>query len=342
MPIYIADTFEPASGNNTFPVVSDVNVKNGYKVVADIASRDAIDPRLITAGAVVGVLDSNGSGLFAEYRFLGGDPTDDTTWILINKVPSILWKLDGSGDATTWAEVVALIAMYPVAPPGIIVIDNPGNYPIDDLGSPAELNYWSILFSNPPSLLRKAIIASTAKINNLGGISGGGHLTNVALASACLAWDNLNYRFFIRDHAETNTIGGVAMVDASTATGSGSFNCVVDTFGHVNNRLVDSGIDGAIDIMMLSGASANNGFAGTAAATLVVTHDGSTATFEGATSPYGSFAGVVTNDPSTQMGGRGTTSHRPNTGSIVAGTTYYDEDTGHYIVWDGASWTVIV
>lgn len=78
--VFVAGTLTPASGPNTFPAMADIDLKNGCRVVANLAARNAISSLLLTAGALVLVLDSDGSGTFASYRFLGGDPTVNGNW----------------------------------------------------------------------------------------------------------------------------------------------------------------------------------------------------------------------------------------------------------------------
>lgn len=78
--INVAGTLSPAAGHNTFPAMQDLDIFNGCRVVATHAARNAINSQLITAGALVLVVDSDGLGTFAAYRYLGGGPSSDGNW----------------------------------------------------------------------------------------------------------------------------------------------------------------------------------------------------------------------------------------------------------------------
>jgi hypothetical protein len=58
MAIQIASNLVPRSGN-TWPVVEDVYVKGGYRTVANLAARDAIDPLALKLGMLVFVQSEN-------------------------------------------------------------------------------------------------------------------------------------------------------------------------------------------------------------------------------------------------------------------------------------------
>jgi hypothetical protein len=79
--LFAAGTLTPAAGHNTFPIAEDRDIRNGCRVVADHASRNAIDPRLIDEGALVLVVDSDGASTFKAYRYLGTSPASDGNWV---------------------------------------------------------------------------------------------------------------------------------------------------------------------------------------------------------------------------------------------------------------------
>ncbi|HXJ62623.1 MAG TPA: hypothetical protein VNN79_02610, partial [Actinomycetota bacterium] len=78
--VNIGGTVTPAAGDNTFPIVKDINAFNGCRVVANHAARNAISSQLLTTGALVLVVDSDGANTFKAYRYLGGGPTSDGNW----------------------------------------------------------------------------------------------------------------------------------------------------------------------------------------------------------------------------------------------------------------------
>lgn len=78
--VFVAGTVTPAAGHNTFPALTDVDLFNGCRVVQNHAARNGINSTLLSAGALVLVVDSDGGGTFAAYRYLGTDPTSDANW----------------------------------------------------------------------------------------------------------------------------------------------------------------------------------------------------------------------------------------------------------------------
>ena len=58
MAIQVASNLVPRNGN-TWPVVEDIFVKGGYRTVADLAARDAIDPLALKPGMLVFVQSEN-------------------------------------------------------------------------------------------------------------------------------------------------------------------------------------------------------------------------------------------------------------------------------------------
>ena len=58
MAIQVASNLVPRNGN-TWPVVEDIFVKGGYRTVADLAARDAIDPSALKPGMMVFVQSEN-------------------------------------------------------------------------------------------------------------------------------------------------------------------------------------------------------------------------------------------------------------------------------------------
>ena len=60
MAIHVASNIIPRNGN-TWPVVEDVFVKGGFRVVDDLAARDAIDPLSMKQGMLVYVRAGGGS-----------------------------------------------------------------------------------------------------------------------------------------------------------------------------------------------------------------------------------------------------------------------------------------
>ena len=58
MAIQIASDLVPRNGN-TWPVVEDIFIKGGYRTVADLAARDAIDPSALKPGMMVFVQSEN-------------------------------------------------------------------------------------------------------------------------------------------------------------------------------------------------------------------------------------------------------------------------------------------
>ena len=58
MAIQVASNLVPRTGN-TWPVVEDIFVKGGYRTVADLAARDAIDPSALKPGMMVFVQSEN-------------------------------------------------------------------------------------------------------------------------------------------------------------------------------------------------------------------------------------------------------------------------------------------
>ena len=58
MPIPVSSNLVPRNGN-TWPVVEDIFVKGGYRTVADLAARDAIDPLALKPGMLVFVQSEN-------------------------------------------------------------------------------------------------------------------------------------------------------------------------------------------------------------------------------------------------------------------------------------------
>ena len=60
MPIQVAGKLIPRN-DNTWPVVEDVFVKGGFRVVDDLAARDAINPLSMKQGMLVYVRAGGGS-----------------------------------------------------------------------------------------------------------------------------------------------------------------------------------------------------------------------------------------------------------------------------------------
>ena len=58
MAIQVTSNLVPRNGN-TWPVVEDIFVKGGYRTVADLAARDAIDPSALKPGMMVFVQSEN-------------------------------------------------------------------------------------------------------------------------------------------------------------------------------------------------------------------------------------------------------------------------------------------
>ena len=58
MAIQVASNLVPRNGN-TWPVVEDIFIKGGYRTVADLAARDAIDPLALKPGMLVFVQSEN-------------------------------------------------------------------------------------------------------------------------------------------------------------------------------------------------------------------------------------------------------------------------------------------
>ncbi len=333
MTINVTDTFAPSSGNNTFPIVVDINVKNGYKVVADHASRNAIDPRLLTVGALVGVVNSDGTGTFAVYRYLGGSPSVDTNWLVQPPESTIIWRPNGTGDATTFADVMALMKQRL----GAVVIQcdqKPGVYTIPAGSYP--MNPGSYFFNPRPQNSLGISAEDGVTFLDLAGLDG------LFIEANNTAQEFFNFtvpagggvEFFLRNNGNFDNEGSVVAYTLQSnlylrLSSDGGFSsggaAVFDVYGSlllVSATNMSTATYEAADFIDTAGTG-----------TLSLTHDGT-----GFPWPYTSTITTYLNTPTSQDGGYGPTSFRP---SNVAGnqrTNYWDTDVGIPIVWNGAAW----
>lgn len=332
MSINIADTFKPASGDNTFPVVADINVKNGYRVVADHASRNAIDSRLLTTGALVGVVDSDGSGNYAEYRFLGGSPATDADWVLVNTSNEIVWRPDGTGTAVTWADVMTKVTVN--RGPSIIVCDRPSG----SLTIPAgtyNLN-GSGFFSNVANVFVSADDGVT--LQNLTYVDGL-TLTSNNSAADFLAYTTVEPAIRFSNFAEIDNEGSVPWLAAY----AGNFLLQLDNAADTASSWFIDLNSGNLTIKVLNAGPGpgytNTLVTGTGSVSLL--HDGSGFNTALIVTSFPGLVGAYTNNPISLVGGAGPTSFRPSIGAGNQGTTYYDTDTDQYLVWNGAAWKIV-
>lgn len=254
---------------------------------------------------------------------------------------AILWAPDGSGDATTWADVMRFIDKTPSP---VTVYTRPGTKEIP--AGTYELNHAAIQQDTPVADYGTINVLDGALLRNLGSLGNSQRVESVSSAP-CLEFDLPS--------------GGAPRILFLTPFGGG-----LQVAGASPMIVVPAGE--LFVIACLNGGGLNTSSPGvspiqlgTGSGLLVVTQGfppnfggdfvrGDATTLLGyghfgIGGPYpapGSFAGTVLNAPLLTMGGSGPTATRPTGlfGPLSLGTTYFDTDLvpPRPIWWDGTQW----
>ena len=83
MGIPLTGTLAPSAGDNTFPILEDVNLKGGFRVEPTIPARNGIADLDAKIGMFVNVLDI-GTGQSAVYQLLALPPSVSANWAVFN------------------------------------------------------------------------------------------------------------------------------------------------------------------------------------------------------------------------------------------------------------------
>jgi len=234
---------------------------------------------------------------------------------------TILWALDGSGDAETWDDVMSVVdgSDTPVTVwlvEGALYEIPPGSFDVRGLSfeAPRNVNNRAELTLTDGSLLR-----------NPSGVNGGVRCIGKS-SSACLAFDG-DFGFFrVADIASLENQGTAPMVEILNTTLVLYLELLASLLGVIVNAtggiLGVVGVNGVLQI--------DNGFAvGAAGATLGYVHDGSLF--------FPTVVGFTeVNIPMGQDGGSGISTFRPIGlfQPVKPGCAYWDTTIGKMIWWD--------
>jgi len=262
---------------------------------------------------------------------------------------SINWRPDGTGDATTWAEVMAFLAGAGYGEATVLASQFGGVYSIPPSGTPYDMK--GAVFKAPLGNAAGTIIdvADGAVLHDCQGVTGG-----TVLAFHCTAAPAMTFTdpgggspasFFVEEGAGIVNLGtapvmaipaGVPMVVAALRSGS-----VGEIGGPPQGPIVFAGVGSFVICASMLGSTwidgwlVNDGVDPTA--NCVFQQDGSLR----APNPVNAgFAGSTFNVAFGNYGGSGPTAFRPSAvfGPLSVGVLYYDTDLGGLIVWNGAAW----
>lgn len=265
---------------------------------------------------------------------------------------SINWRPDGTGDATTWAEVMAFLAGAGYGEAIVLASQFGGAYSIPPNVTPYDVK--GAVFKAPLGNAAGTIIdvADGAVLHDCQGVTGG-----TVLAFHCTAAPAMTFTdpgggspasFFVEEGAGIVNLGtapvmaipaGVPMVVAALRSGS-----VGEIGGPPQGPIVFAGVGSFVICASMLGSTwidgwlVNDGVDPTA--NCVFQQDGSLR----APNPVNAgFAGSTFNVAFGNYGGSGPTAFRPSAvfGPLSVGVLYYDTDLGSLIVWNGAAWVAV-
>jgi hypothetical protein len=281
----------------------------------------------IFPGIAGDVLTSNGDG---TAQFEPG-PTLDFA-------PRIVWRANGTGNAKTWAEVVALIGTQPNAE---IYVDDATTYTI-----PANASAYDVLrayFQAPPDASSPVVVSidDGAVLANLSGIHGLMSLVGSGTTGPSLVFDDTNTPVFDVDgiNCILTNAGTAPMIELADGTNFFlrlSNAALVGTSGGALINATDSTI--LVIITENQGQTIQNDvFTGNAGSTLDFLQDG---TLQTAVPTFAGFLGTINNIAKGMAGGSGPTSFRPSS-PIPLGCLYFDQTLPSFIQWTGAAWVPV-
>lgn len=285
----------------------------------------------------VTALDVNG-----EYHALIPMPAD----IALDVAPRVVWRDDGTGTATTWADVMAQIGTAPnteiyVDQSGVLLQIPPGAY-----------NMRQAYFNAPEVNYPGVNVQDGAVLDDLQGVRGGVILIVNPTTGPALTFTNPPpatgvQAFYIEKSAQVSNLGTVPAVELAAGGPLFAMLLIMRDLGVVQGGAVWFNLTGGFTLgVVVTGNELGampispNTISGDAASLLAVLQDGTW----GATWPtFAGFAGSFINVARANDGGAGPTAFRPAGffAPILLGVRYYNTDTGTQEYWNGVSWVPI-
>lgn len=263
----------------------------------------------------------------------------------------IVWNPAGGGDATTWAEVMALVTS---AKGGceIVIATSSASAGVSTYTIPSGTHDMKASTFRSGGVAGYAVywvvLAAGAVLHDLRKLDGV-RVQGNSTAAACLTFHvlgGISQSIELDNAAQLVNNGSIAMI----ATSNVFFTLVTKNtsgiVGGVGKPVFDlGGAFGGLAISIRSAALAvgANSVSGVSACAVIYNHDGSRV---GALQTLSEFAGTQYNAPVTTNGGNGPTAARPPTGSIPfgemspvpTGCVYYDTTLARNLVFSGSAW----
>lgn len=250
---------------------------------------------------------------------------------------NVLWALDGSGDVSSWADVMVRVGASKV--PLAIWLKAGADYTIP-VGTHVMNDAEFVVASGQAGFgtsgnLTVVRLPEGAVLKNLSGIGGGLSLRGQQTATPSLQFDydaTGTRNFFMQKNTVLSNAGGSPMI----VVGAGhAFVLTMNSISDLNGTALIHSINGGV--IALSQADwtillPNDWATGDGSSVVAYNHDGST------NFPVLSTITTVLNRPYGQSGGSGPTTFRPGGSLLRIGTIYFDTTLGFMIWWTGTAW----
>jgi len=254
----------------------------------------------------------------------------------------VSWKLDGSGDAQTWDEVMRIIAASTVP---IVIVLEPGSYSIPP--GPTYLMKRAILSAPPGGSIAVLTVEDGAVLSDLSGFIGAveTHFKQTGGDSLVFAEPKPGVLLYGLGARLVND-GAVPVLTARPAGGTPDVALSAILNGYIiSGASPFAGIEAGgtlffevFDGFNLGDPIPSNLFSGPVGAVCLLAHDG-TIVWPFPAQP--SFLGTLLNAPVGSSMSAGDTSFRPiGLGPLALGTPYFDTTIvpPRTISWDGTQW----